>query len=347
MKRKFVKLLSAFLIAASVAGCANVEIQISTKPESVQSDTRKPTEGLTEATYAHAVKSHNGSETIPAYAGQQVIELNNGVPYFTKKDLTTKAFESYSDLDALGRCGVAYANVCNETLPNEKRGEIGNVRPSGWDFDGKSNNHKYAWVDGNYVFNRCHLLAYMATAENDTVENLITGTRAMNLAMIPYEDEVVQYVKKTGNHVLYRVTPIFYKKELVAQGVEMEALSVEDNGAGVRFHTFIYNAEPGVVINYATGENHSADGSVNPAIEGYESALGNYRDKNGNLISEAKPGKDQVMDFVVNTGTMKAHLPDCEFAAKISEKNRHELRSNMKDLLADGYTTCKSCIGQQ
>ena len=141
--------------------------------------------------------------------GEPVIDLNEGDPYFTEDQMTTQMFEIYSSLDSLGRCRRAFANVCWETMPKEKRGEIGNVRPSGWDYNGKSNNNKYEWVDGNYVINICHLLAYELTGENANQENLITGTRSMNLEMLVYENKVAKYVKDTGNHVLYRVTPIF------------------------------------------------------------------------------------------------------------------------------------------
>ena len=179
--------------------------------------------------------------------------INSNEPYFTDEDLTLEPFERFSDLDHLGRCGVAYANVCRELMPTEPRGEIGQVKPSGW------HTVKYDWVDGKYLYNRCHLLGFQLTGENANKKNLITGTRYMNVdGMLPFENMIDDYVEETGNHVLYRVTPIFEGENLVANGVLMEALSVEDAGEGVRFNVFCYNAQPGVVIDYATGESWAA-----------------------------------------------------------------------------------------
>lgn len=188
--------------------------------------------------------------SVPAYSGEAYIAINNNVPYFTDDDLTTTAFENYSALDGLGRCGVAYANVCREIMPTEKRGSIGKVKPSGW------HTVKYDNVDGKYLYNRCHLIGYQLSAENANVRNLITGTRYLNIqGMLPFENMVADYVKETNNHVLYRVTPIFDGNNLVASGVLMEAKSVEDNGEGILFNVYCYNVQPGITINYANGES--------------------------------------------------------------------------------------------
>lgn len=178
--------------------------------------------------------------------------VNDNVPYFSDEDLTrTDAFETYSELDYLGRCGVAYANICQELMPTEERGEIGSVKPSGWH---TVNYHEY--VDGNYLYNRCHLIGYQLSGENANEKNLITGTRYLNVeGMLPFENEVAEYVEKTGNHVLYRVTPVFDGDNLVASGVQMEAYSVEDQGTGVMFNVYCYNVQPGITIDYATGES--------------------------------------------------------------------------------------------
>ena len=190
---------------------------------------------------------------VPAYSGQPYVAVNGNVPYFTDADLTDVSFESYSDLDSLGRCGVAFACLCKETMPTEKRGEIGQVRPSGW------HTVKYDTVDGKYLYNRCHLIGYQLSAENANTRNLITGTRYLNTqGMLPFENLVADYIKETGNHVLYRVTPIFSGDDLVAKGVEMEAWSVEDDG--VCFHVYCYNNQPGIQIDYATGDSHTTDG---------------------------------------------------------------------------------------
>lgn len=186
---------------------------------------------------------------IPEYTGNVYVELNNNVPYFTEADYTTNAFENYSELDNFGRCGVAYANVCKEIMPqgNETREAISNVRPSGW---------QQVRIDGKYLYNRCHLIAYQLTNENANKKNLITGTNYFNVeGMLPFENKVASYIKENpSNHVLYRVTPDFKGDNLVASGVEMEALSVEDNGAGVKFNVYVYNIQPGVTIDYTTGK---------------------------------------------------------------------------------------------
>lgn len=189
-------------------------------------------------------------QDIPFYVSQPYVEINNNVPLFNQEDLTTKSFEKYSELDYLGRCGVAFANVSKETMPTEKRGSIGQVKPSGWQ------TVKYDFVDGKYLYNRCHLIGFQLTGENANEKNLITGTRYMNTeGMLPFENMVADYVKETNYHVLYRVTPIYDGNDLVASGVVMEAKSVEDNGASIEFHVFVYNVQPNVTIDYATGKS--------------------------------------------------------------------------------------------
>ena len=187
---------------------------------------------------------------IPEYAGEPYVVLQDNWPDFNAEDLTTEAFETYSELDELGRCGVAYANICLEIMPTEPRGEIGQVKPTGW------HTVKYDCVDGKYLYNRCHLIGYQLAGENANRKNLITGTRYLNVTgMLPFENMVDNYVEETENHVLYRVTPVFDGGNLVASGVQMEAFSVEDEGEGVCFNVFVYNVQPGVVIDYATGES--------------------------------------------------------------------------------------------
>lgn len=198
-----------------------------------------------------ATQSLDNLKDHAAYNGEPYVELNDNVPNFTTREKNnTKAFENYHRLDALGRCGTAYANICKELMPTEKRGAIGMVKPSGW------NTVKYDVVDGKYLYNRCHLIGFQLAGENANKKNLITGTRYLNVdGMLPFEDEVADYVKNTDHHVLYRVTPVFKGDNLVAEGVEMEAYSVEDKGKGICFHVFVYNVQPGVTIDYATGES--------------------------------------------------------------------------------------------
>lgn len=195
-----------------------------------------------------SISSYN-IENIPEYDEKVYITLNDNKPYFDEKEYTTKAFEKYSELDSLGRCGVAYANVCKEIMPPEgdQRGDISSIRPTGW---------RQTKFNGQYLYNRCHLIAHSLSDEDDNKLNLITGTRYFNVdGMLPFERIVYEYIgKNKKNHVLYRVTPIFNENNLLATGVEMEAYSVEDNGEGVEFNVFVYNVQPGAKINYATGE---------------------------------------------------------------------------------------------
>ncbi len=248
---------------------------------------------------------------IPAYSGKAYVELNNNIPYFEDSEYTTQSFESYGDLDALGRCTAAYACVGIDTMPTEKRGSIGAVKPTGW------HTVKYDNVDGSYLYNRCHLIGYQLTAENDNRQNLITGTRYLNVeGMLPFENMVADYVKETRYHVLYRVTPIFQGDHLLADGVEMEAFSVEDSGEGICFHIYAYNVQPGIEIDYATGDSKITD----------EAAANTKR------------------DYVLNTKNKKFHLPDCRMAEQISEKNKEVKKSTAKELREQGYQACGICI---
>ena len=246
---------------------------------------------------------------VPEYGGQPYTAVNGNEPYFTQTDYTTTAFEHYSELDAQGRCGVAYACVGQELMPTEKRGSIGQVRPSGWQ------TAKYDNVDGKYLYNRCHLIGYQLTGENANEHNLITGTRYLNVqGMLPFENMVADYVKETANHVLYRVTPIFEGSELVARGVLMEGLSMEDDE--VRFCVYVYNCQPGIEIDYATGESRLAGTAT---VSGEE------------------------MHYVLNLSSRKFHLPDCASVDTIREENRQDYTGTREDLIAQGYTPCGSC----
>ena len=209
---------------------------------------------ISENTYSSSSGKFDYS-SVPQFSGEPYVIVNNNVPFtFSEIKNTKKAYERYSALDNLGRCGPAVANVCRDTMPTEKRGEIGEVKPSGWRYNGKSNNKKYDFVDGLYLYNRCHLVGYQLTAENANSRNLITGTRYLNVqGMLPFENMVADYVKETNHHVLYRVTPIFVGNELVVRGVLMEAQSVEDSD--IQFCVYCYNIQPGVRINYSTGQN--------------------------------------------------------------------------------------------
>ena len=288
---------------------------------------------------------------IPEYTDSPYVAVNGNVPYFTEDDLTDVSFESYSDLDSLGRCGVAYASVSTDTMPTEKRGSIGEVKPTGWI------NAKYDFVDGKYLYNRCHLIGYQLTAENANEKNLITGTRYLNVqGMLPFENLTADYVKETGNHVLYRVTPIFEGDNLLASGVLMEAESVEDDGDGVLFCVYVYNVQPGVAIDYATGDNWLAEdggaGSAAAAGSGNSSASENGANtssggkntsagSSGSTVSKTSDSESGT--YILNTKTMKFHRPDCTSVEKIKAENKEEYTGKRSKLIEEGYEACKSC----
>lgn len=270
-------------------------------------------------------------DNIPAYSGQAYVELNGNQPTFTEDELVTESFETYSPLDSLGRCGVAYANVGLDTMPTEERGSIGQVKPSGWQ------TVKYDCVDGKYLYNRCHLIGYQLTAENANKENLITGTRYLNVeGMLPFENLVADYVKETENHVLYRVTPIFEGDNLVASGVQMEAMSVEDKGEGVCFNVYCYNVQPGVAIDYATGDSW-LEGDA-PASSGSDSSAVPEETSSGSTSTA-----EQEQEYVLNTSSKKFHRPDCSGVTSMSAANRQDYTGTRQSLIDQGYSPCGTC----
>jgi DNA-entry nuclease len=241
------------LLCFFVSGCGttatNATLSASETNTTVTTqNTTQPT--IQTTTQAAATDVATAIDNLPTYSDKAYIAVNSNQPFFTKADDTTESFEKYSELDSLGRCSVAYANVGKDIMPTEARGSIGSVKPSGWQ------TVKYDIVDGKYLYNRCHLIGFQLTGENANKSNLITGTRYLNIeGMLPFENMVADYVKETGNHVLYRVTPIFKGSNLVADGVLMEGYSVEDQGAGICFNVYAYNVQPGIIINYETGES--------------------------------------------------------------------------------------------
>ena len=257
-------------------------------------------------------------DSIPAYSGKAFVTINNGNPGFSDSDLKTKSYEYYSPLDRLGRCGVVHACIGRDKMPTEDRGSIGMVKPTGW------HTVKYDCVDGKYLYNRCHLIGFQLTGENANEENLITGTRYMNVTgMLPFENMVADYVKETGNHVMYRVTPLFKGNNLLAHGVQMEAYSVEDDGDGICFNVFVYNVQPQITIDYATGES-------------------SY---NGTVI---EPDDDddyqaQSTSYILNKNTKKIHLPSCYSVDQMKESNKEYYTGDIDDLLGRGYSRCKNC----
>ena len=257
---------------------------------------------------------NTSAETIPEFSGQPYIALNYNVPRFTEEELTICSYEHYSELDGLGRCGYAMACIGLDMMPTEDRGGIGQVKPSGWQ------TVKYDSVDGKYLYNRCHLIGYQLTGENANEKNLITGTRFLNVeGMLPFENMVADYIKETGNHVLYRATPIFYEAELVARGVELEAFSVEDNGDGICFYVYIYNNQPGILIDYATGKSSLEQPQQDAA------------------------GSEVSFSYILNTNTMKFHYDSCPQVSNIKEENQEIYIGDRESLLSNGYSPCKNC----
>lgn len=245
--------------------------------------------------------SYVSLDAIPAYDGKAYVAVNNNEPFFTDSDMTTTAFENYSDLDSLGRCGVAYANICRDIMPTEERGKIGMIKPSGW------HTVKYDVIKDRYLYNRCHLIGYQLAGENANPKNLITGTRYLNVeGMLPFENLVADYVNNTGNHVLYRVTPMFSGSNLVANGVLIEAKSVEDNGGGILFNVYCYNVQPGVGINYENGDSW-LDGTTGSASSG--------SDTSATENSDADSSNSETMVHITATGK-KYHRAGCRTLKK-------------------------------
>ena len=263
---------------------------------------------------------------VPEYSGEPYVEINGNQPEFEEYELTAVAFEDYSELDELGRCGGAEACVGEETMPAEERESISEVTPTGWE------NKQYDNVDGGYVYNRCHLIGFQLTGENANEENLITGTRYMNTeGMLPFENQVAEYVHETENHVMYRVTPVFEGDNLVASGVQMEAMSVEDDGEGVCFNVYVYNVQPEITIDYSTGANW----------------VSTEEEKNGASDSGEADGQEEASSgeqtYILNNNTMKFHDPDCSSADDIKAKNKSEFTGTREELIEEGYEPCGKC----
>ncbi len=251
-------------------------------------------------------------QNVPAFSGMPYVVINNNQPEFSDTDIVMDSYEFYSELDQYNRCGYAMACIGQDIMPTVDRGSIGQVKPSGWQ------TVKYDFVDGKYLYNRCHLIGYQLTGENANPCNLITGTRYLNVeGMLPFENLVADYVKETDNHVMYRVTPIFLGNDAVARGVQMEALSVEDNGYGVCFNVYAYNSQPGVVIDYATGNSSAAGESSAEVLDKTE--------------------------YILNTASKKFHLQTCGQGTSIKDENRKIYVGGRDSLLKEGYEPAGCC----
>ncbi len=266
---------------------------------------------------------------ISSYTGSPYTVLNDNVPDFPESDFNTESFETYGELDSLGRCCSAYANIGNDLMPTEERGSIGKIKPSGW------HTVKYDCVDGKYLYNRCHLIGYQLTAENANEQNLITGTRYLNVeGMLPFENMVADYIKETGNHVLYKVTPLYAGDNLVATGVQMEAQSVEDGGEGIQFNVFCYNVQPGVGIDYATGNSWQDD--LTPASDQFPAAT-------EDSAASGTPEEPVGNTYNINITTGKYHYPTCRSVKQMNDSNKKEVIDNRDNLISQGYSPCGNC----
>lgn len=253
---------------------------------------------------------------IPEFSGEPFVVINGNQPEFTSEDMVTESYEYYSELDSLGRCGVAMACVGVDIMPTEERGSIGQVKPTGWHLV------KYDCVDGKYLYNRCHLIGYQLTGENANTKNLITGTRYLNTqGMLPFENMIADYVKETENHVIYRVTPVFSENNLLASGVKLEAKSVEDQGDGICFNVYVYNVQPDIVIDYSNGNSYFK-----------------AEEKNEN----SSPAESEK-EYVLNTNSKKFHKPDCSSVYDIKADNKAISQKNRQELINNGYSPCKNC----
>lgn len=298
MKKSLLSLL--LILCLLLGGCSVEVVQEAPAPESTIAAASAVTE-------SGVITMAN----IPEYAGEPYVEINGNMPDFAEDLFTTESYEFYTDLDQIGRCGACFANIGQDLMPTEDRGSISSVHPSGWV------QAQYDFVDGKSLYNRCHLIGFQLTGENANDHNLITGTRYLNVeGMLPFENLVAEYIKETGNHVLYRVTPVFEVDNLVASGVQMEAISVEDRGEGICFNVYCYNVQPGVVIDYATGESR---------------------------LDEDALSQGQQMEYVLNTNGKKFHQPDCSSVADMKEENRQDYTGTRELLIAQGYEPCGRC----
>ncbi len=286
---------------------------------------------------------------LPAYSSSPYTEVNGNVPCFLESQkATTVSREYYPELDSLGRCRTVFAVLGKDLMPTQERGEIGMVRPSGW------HTVKYSDVIAdNYLYNRCHLIGYQLSGENANEKNLITGTRYLNIeGMLPFENKVARYIENTGNHVLYRVKPVFEGNNLVASGVEMEAWSVEDSGKGISFNVYCYNVQPGIEIDYATGDSKlgSDAAAVMAALAAERAAAASSAissdasaTSGASVSSSGTVTESSAANYIANTNTHKFHYPSCGSVDDMKEKNKWYFVGGRDDLISKGYKPCGRC----
>lgn len=298
MNRKIISLfLTVVLLVVCLTGCKKTE-------------TKTAVQQLPEDYIASV-------DDVPEFSDVPYVKIKANVPDIEKSDLVTNSYEMYSELDELGRCGVVKACIGKDIMPTEERGSIGQVKPTGW------HTVKYDNVDGKYLYNRCHLIGYQLTGENANVKNLITGTRYLNIeGMLPFENMIADYVKETGNHVVYRVTPVFDGNNLLARGVQLEAKSVEDDGEGICFNVYAYNNQPGILINYVNGDSKIDDGTGFP---------------------KADSSTEEKTEYILNTNSKKFHSADCSAITKIKDENKEVVTFSRDEITEMGYEPCGRC----
>ena len=317
MKKKTVlkriqSLLLVLMLSVNIVACGGANATTNQKENEVN---------LSGGTFDYA--------SVPEYNGEPYVEVNGNVPYFTEEEITDKSFETYGELDSLGRCTTSIASLSKDTMQKEqeKRGKIGNVKPTGW------HSVKYDCVQGKFILNRAHCIGWQLGAENDNEKNLVSGTRYMNLEMLEYENLVADYIKETGNHVMYRVTPVFVDKEMLCRGLLMEGYSVEDKGKGISYCVFFYNVQPGIEMNYQTGESKYTGVFLDT-----DSVAVEYE----RVVSEQEKNNKEG-SYILNTNTKKFHLPNCKGIKDIKEKNKEAFSGKRDDLLKQSYSPCKMC----
>lgn len=335
--KRLLSLLLSLALAGILTACSASDVSTSTDSQAITQQQAQQPSADTQASPQVPAAPPFAAADAPAYTGSPSVEVNGNAPFFTDAELAYASanlgYEDYRDQDGLARCTGASSAIGPETMPadGEERGSISMVKPAGWHIA------KYDFVDGRYLYNRCHLIAWCLTDENANLNNLITGTRYMNVeGMLPYETKTARYIEQTGNHVLYRSTPVYDGDDLIAKGVLIEARSIENGGASFSFCVWCPNVQPGVDIDYADGNSQTAAGydSVATSPEEYDESA-----SSGDSGVQAENAKQ----YVLNTSSKKFHDPDCSAAAKISPSNRSDVQDTRDDLISQGYEPCGIC----
>ncbi len=346
-------LLIVMMIMASLSACSIFEFGNEEQTSSQTISAEQPASSVESASSSQQPAGSPESATvslteIPDWSGEASIEINNNEPEFKDTEIKDEDYEKLSAKDGQGRCGQAVACVSVESMPEGERGSIGMIKPSGWRIK------KYDFIDGKYLYNRCHLIGWQLTGDNDE-ENLITGTRYMNTeGMLPYENKVAAYLRGSGNHVMYKVAPIYEGDEPIARGVHMQAMSVEDEGRGLSFNVYCYNVQPAVNINYETGQSEQGDMDELELADianfaereqiGTEFSEGSGPDEEDvqNRNSNSKSNTDET-HYILNTNTKKFHYEGCHGASQIKNKNRQDFTGSREELIDKGYSPCGMC----